>query len=223
MWLVMMLLTLVGTAPLRLLDLADAPIGQGVPAAWKVRSVRGQRPPEIEVRNDGDGPVLRMHGTGRAAWFYHELSEALPESIGKLHWSWRVLQAPAMADLRVEALDDSPIRVYVVFGKPGWFGGSARILFYSYGNAEPANVDRPSFGSDRLRVIRLDGVAEQRRWLEHAVEPFADYRRIWHRAPPPITAVGVMQDTDQTRGAASAELRRLDWIPGEASERRAAP
>lgn len=209
----MLLLLSLAYEPVRILDLARAPLREGVPAGWDVRAVRGQAAPIIEVANDGDGAVLRVRGAGRAAWFYRELKPELADSGGALRWSWRVLEAPARADLRTEPLDDSPLRVYVVFGKPGIFSRSARIIFYSFGNDEPPDYERASFGSGKLHVIRVDGSAERGRWREHSVVPFADYRRIWKRQPPPITAVGVMQDTDQTRAQATAELRRLEWVP----------
>ncbi|MGH7702855.1 MAG: DUF3047 domain-containing protein [Gemmatimonadales bacterium] len=208
------LLLLLGQAgaPLDILRLAEAAPGAGVPPGWKVRPVRGQIVPDTEIRGEGDGPVFRVTGAGRAAWFYRELSPRLPEAAGSLHWSWRVLEAPAGTDLRAKQTDDSPIRVYVVFGKPGGlFGGSGRIIFYTYGNSEPPDYSGASLVGDKLHVIRVDGAAERGVWQEHGVEPFADYRRIWHRNPPPITAIGVMQDTDQTRAMAAAELRRLEW------------
>lgn len=198
--------------PTDLLHLAQARVGPGVPEGWKVRAVRGQRAPDIEVSNDGDGPILRIQGAGRAAWFYRELSPRLAESDGRLRWAWRVLEAPADADLRSEPLDDSPIRLYVVFGTPGVFGKAARIIFYTFGNAEPAGFERASLVSDKLYVIRVAGSGDRGEWREHDVDPFADYRRIWQRVPPAITAVGVMQDTDQTRAQATAEIRRLEWV-----------
>ena len=188
-----------------------------------MRSVRGQRAPDTEVRNDGDGALLRIHGAGRAAWFFRELRQPLVETSGALHWSWRVLEAPAGADLRTPQRDDSPIRVFVVFGKPGLFGNSARIIFYTFGNTEPAGFEHASVGSDKLYVIRADGANEREFWQEHATDPFADYRRIWRRAPPAITAVGVMQDTDQTHSPATAELRRLAWVAAGEPIRRTTP
>ncbi len=210
---VMLLLVLVVSEPISILNLVGAPLGAGVPSGWKVRAVRGQKAPETEVRSDGEGAVLRVHGAGRAAWFYREVAPALAESMGTLRWTWRVLDAPATADMRTEALDDSPIRVYVVFGKPGVFGNKARIIFYSYGNGEQAGYSRRSFSSDKLHVIRVDGVAERTQWREHVVYPFTDYTRIWKRSPPAITAIGIMQDTDQTRAQATAEIRQLEWLP----------
>ena len=155
--------------------------------------------------------MLRLSGAGRAAWFYRQLSPELAESSGSLDWSWRVIEAPPDADLRAKDTDDSPIRIYVVFGKPGLFSRAGRIIFYTFGNVEPRDFSQPGHGSDKLHVIRVDGADERRVWRDHRVDPFADYRRIWHRDPPPITAIGVMQDTDQTGERAVAELRRLEW------------
>ncbi|MEP6509607.1 MAG: hypothetical protein ABJC63_15380, partial [Gemmatimonadales bacterium] len=74
------LLASVLTQPLDLLSLANAPRRAGPPPGWKVRNIRGQDAPEIEIRNDAEGPVLRVQGAGRAAWFYNELATQLKES-----------------------------------------------------------------------------------------------------------------------------------------------
>lgn len=198
--------------PRMILSLAESPVGAGTPPGWSTRAVRGQRAPDIEVRISGGERVLRVQGAGRAAWFYRELSPALPVERGRLHWSWRVIDAPTTADLRSEKTDDSPLRVFVTFGKPGLFGRSARVIFYTYGNGEPPGFERASHASNRLHVVRVDGAAERGQWREHAVSPFDDYERIWGRTPPPITAIGIMQDTDQTGAVAIAELRRLEWV-----------
>ena len=207
------LVALALSGPVDFLALTTARVGAGIPSGWKIRSVRGQDAPAVEIRNDGEGPVLRIQGASRAAWFYRELASELPEGPGTLQWSWRVLEAPVTADLRNDKLDDSPIRVFVVFGHPGFLRRSARIIFYTFGNGEPSGYERESAASDKLHVIRVDGAAERASWREHTVDPFADFRRIWAKAPPAITAVGVMQDTDQTRAQATAELRRLAWVP----------
>ncbi|MGI9040503.1 MAG: DUF3047 domain-containing protein [Gemmatimonadales bacterium] len=210
LWLVFPLLR---GEPLAILDLTDAPLGAGLPPGWMVRAVRGQVAPETEIRNDGDGPVIRISGAERAAWFFREFASPIAETPGRVRWSWRVLEAPDGADLREQGADDSPVRVYVVFGKPGRiFGGSGRIIFYTYGNGEPSGYARASYQSGKLYVMRVDGATEEGRWHDHGADPFAGYRRIWRRDPPAITAIGVMQDTDQTGAKAVAELRRLEWV-----------
>jgi len=194
-----------------LLQLEQAEPGPGTPPGWQVRSVKGLPVPDLEIRDDGLDRVLRISGTGRAAWLYRDLrSEDLPEDRA-LRWSWRVLEAPSTADLATERADDSPIRVYVVFGNPGaLFGGSGRIIFYSFGNQEPEGYAGPSHQSGRIHIVRVDGAQQRGAWQEHVVHPANDYRRFWRRTPPPITAIGLMQDTDQTGRRAVAELRHLE-------------
>jgi hypothetical protein len=125
-----------------------------------------------------------------------------------------VLEAPDSADLRQK--NDSPIRVLVAFAKPdGVLDGSGRVILYSFGNTEPDDYQPAGDLSNVLQEIRVDGARERGAWRDHTVRPFADYRRIWQRDPPPIVAFGVMQDTDQTGSRAVAELRRLVWITEE--------
>ena len=53
--------------------------------------------------------------------------------------------------------------------------------------------------------------AARARWNDLTMNPSADYRRIRGSNAPAITAIGVMQDTEQTGAPAVAELRRLEW------------
>jgi hypothetical protein len=104
------------------------------------------------------------------------------------------------------------MRVFVVFGGArGKFGRSGRIIFYSVGGREPAGYDGPSHAGDRFHIVRVTGMEGDPGWRDHRVSPFADYRRVWRGEPPPITAIGLMQDSDQTRSTAIAEIRTLTW------------
>ncbi len=204
------------TQPIVVLALSATPLGPGLPDGWEVRAVRGQAAPSSEVRNEDGAVMLRIQGAGRAAWFQRKLPTVIAEAPGTLSWSWRVLESPRDADLRQKETDDSPIRIYVVFGTPNALSRSARVIFYTYGTDEPLGYARASHVSDRLHVVRRDGRSENGSWQDHEVDPFADYRRIWRRDPPPISLIGLMQDTDQTKALAVADLRRLEWVPSDA-------
>lgn len=194
-----------------MLDLDHANPGPGIPPGWQIRPVRGRKSPAVEIVERGSERMIRLEGAGRAAWLHRDLRGSTAPG-DSLRWSWRVLAAPDSADLRFAALDDSPIRLYVIFGNPrSLFGGSGRIIFYSVGNREPEGYLGPSHVSDRIHVIRVDGRGERGVWRDHAVDPRADYRRIWGRSPPAITGIGLMQDTDQTGARAIAEVRRIEW------------
>lgn len=197
-----------------LLRIDRATLGSGGLDGWELRPVKGAAAPRIEIREVGGARVLRVSGAGAAGWFHRRLSPKIEEQPGTLRWSWRVLRAPAGADLRIKDRDDAPIRIFVVFGNPrSLFGGSGRIVFYTWGNGEPEGLaPRPSFVSGRMQIVRQAGKSDLGpRWREETVHPFDDYRRFWKREPPPITAVGIMQDTDMTHAMAVAELRELTW------------
>ncbi|MGH7525831.1 MAG: DUF3047 domain-containing protein [Gemmatimonadales bacterium] len=198
------------------LDLGSAALGAGVPAEWEVRPVRGYPAPTLTITDAGGVRALRIAGSGSAAFVYRELDRPIREVSGSLKWTWRVLRTPKGADLRSPETDDAGLRVFVVFGKPGGlFGGSGRVVFYTWGNTEPIGLSQPSFASGRIQIVRVAGAEDvEDGWREEIVDPFADYRRFWNRNPPPITRVGIMQDTDMTKSPASAELSSLIWETG---------
>ncbi len=211
LWSWFLLLSLGG--PQDFLNLDRATLGSGGLDGWELRPVKGATMPRIEVREVGGDRVLRVSGADAAGWFHRRLAPPIEERPGTLQWSWRVLRSPAEADLRSRERDDAPLRIFVVFGNPrSLFGGSGRIVFYTWGNREPEGLTQPSFVSGRMQIVRMAGTPEVGpHWRDEVVHPFDDYRRFWKREPPPITAVGVMQDTDMTGGGAVAELRELSW------------
>lgn len=196
-----------------LLDVTNAPIGAGLPGSWQTRAVKGFELPSVEVAaGDLDTRIVRISGAGRAGWLHRDLRRTPPLAGDSLRWSWRVLEAPALRDLMQKERDDAPIRLYVVFGNPQkLFGGSGRIIFYTFGNREPAGYERTSHVSSRMQIVTVDGARDIGAWRDHAVDPAADYQRIWGKTAPKVTAVGLMQDTDQTGERATAEVRSMSW------------
>lgn len=214
MWTLVLAAALVSQPATDLLGLAGSPPGADLPPGWRVRAVSGVPEPDFSIRELAEGRSLRVEGRGAAAWAYHELETPLAGEEGRLRWSWRTLEAPRGADLDHPGRDDAALRVYVVFGSPGPFG-RARAIFYSWdGRASPAR-ERPAFESARMAVVPVvERGARGDRWRSESVQPFRDYRRFWGGEPPPIRAVGVMQDTDDTGSSAAAELRALVWDRG---------
>ncbi len=197
-----------GHAPdVDLFALTAATPGAALPAGWATRAVRGQRLPVSRIVDTSGIRYMRVSGLGQAGWFVRELPVPLIASAGRLHWMWRAPVAPHGADVAAPATDDAAVRVFVVFGRHGRFERRPRVLFYTLADGDPA-PDRP----DSPFGVRIAGrPALARDWMRAAGDPFLDYRRIWGDSPPPIVAVGVMQDTDQTRSAAIGDVMSLHW------------
>ncbi len=195
-----------------LIRLDGAPLGEGLPAGWKVRRVSGSPSPLFSVREQDGRRMVRVEGMA-AAWAHRQLGSPIHPGEGILRWSWRVLQLPEGADIRLPHKDDAALRVYVVFGKNSrLLARGNRVIFYTWGNAEPDGLILKGFVSEKIRIVRVAGAMEaDGEWREQEAEPFKDYQRFWNREPPAISAVGLMQDTDMTGGKAISELRLLAW------------
>jgi len=190
-----------------LFALASARPKAALPPGWQTRPVRGQRLPMSRIIDTSGIRYMRLSGQGQAGWFVRELPAPLVGSAGRLHWTWRAPLAPHGASVAAPATDDAALRVFVVFGRHGRLVQRPRVLFYSLADGEPAPDRRDSpFG------VRIAGRPELARdWIGVSADPFLDYRRIWGSAPPQIVAIGVMQDTDQTRSAAIGDVMNLHW------------
>ena len=199
---------------IELLGLATAPAGAALPSGWVTRAVRGQRLPKSQIIDSSDSRYLRLSGAGHAGWFVRELPVPLfAASPGALQWTWRATLAPLGADVGAAATDDATLRVFVVFARHGRFALKPRAIFYTLADGVPARdrTDAP-FG------VRIAGSpARARDWVRASADPFSDYRAIWGDSPPPIVAIGVMQDTDQTRTPAIGDILTLYWRHGHAA------
>ena len=198
-----------------LLGLATAKAGTALPDGWAVRAVRGQRMPMSQIIDTSGSHYLRLSGAGQAGWFVRELAAPLVPSAGRLQWTWRTPLVPLHADVGTPATDDAALRVFVVFGRHGRFTWKPRVLFYTLADGTPAADRRDSpFG------VRMAGrPASAREWVRGSADPFSDYHAIWGDQAPSIVAIGVMQDTDQTRSPAIGDIMNIYWRRDDAVHR----
>lgn len=192
-----------------LLRLSERHAGDVLPAAWRVRAVRGQKAPSSQIVDSAGTRYLRIAGTSRAAWFVHELT--MPLAIGgRLSWRWRAPLSPVGASLDAAGTDDAALRVFVVFARRSKLERIPRALFYTLAEGMPPHV-APGPRRPPLASLVVGTPALTTDWQFVSVDPVGDHRRLWHTDAPRIVAIGVMQDTDQTRGAAIGDLMDLQW------------
>lgn len=197
-----------------LLALWSAVPHAALPSGWATRAVRGQRLPMTRIVDTSGIRYMRVSGQGKAGWFVRELPQPLSAIAGQLHWTWRAPLTPLGANVAAPATDDAVLRVFVVFSRHTWLDRRPRVLFYTLADGDPApdRADSP-FG------VRIAGrPALTRDWSGASADPFQDYRRIWGGDPKAIVAIGVMQDTDQTRSAAIGDVMNLHWRSPHAAQ-----
>ncbi|MFO1330776.1 MAG: DUF3047 domain-containing protein [Rubrivivax sp.] len=202
--------------------------GERIDARWRVATLPAQKPPvtrfepapvdgrtALRVVVDGSYGNLVLDTPGRPA----------PRRVG---WRWRVDQPNAQADLRRKGGDDSAIKLCLSFDLPldqvpfverqllrmarATSGQDlpAATLCWAFGHDEPVDQVIENPFSRRVRTLVLRGRADGNgRWLAESRDVAADWRRAFGDEaprPPPLLALGVAGDGDNT-GA-----RSLAWL-----------
>ena len=173
---------------------------------------------------DADAPWLRAESACAASARITPLDDVDLTATPILRWRWRVDEGLDVEDERTRSGDDFAARVYVMFRfepeRAGWWArmrhglgraaydleppGTALSLVWSSREPEGASWRSPHGDESAMLVVANDARRERGRWHDPSVDLEAAYRRAFGQDPPPLLALGVMTDTDDTCGRARA-------------------
>jgi hypothetical protein len=211
-----------GDAPTLVTAFSAASPGAALPAPWTRTPIRGvDRATEYALVDDGGTTVLRADAQASAAAVVHKLQAPAPAAL--LQWRWKVSGVLKSSDPATKEGDDYAARVYVMFDYPLEklrFGDRMRLrlarvffdpevpaaaLCYVWDSRLPAGTVLASPYTDRVRIIVVaSGAKKAGRWQAVERDVRADFRRAFGEEPPPVSAVAVATDTDNTREKATA-------------------
>jgi hypothetical protein len=140
-----------------------------------------------------------------------------------LRWRWKISNLIETADLRSKDGDDFPARIYVMFdyplGKLPFVERNklrlARALFdpnlpaatlcYVWDSKASTGTIASSAYTDRVKVIVVEsGPARIRQWVDVERNIARDFRMAFGEDAPPVSAIAVATDTDNTGTFATA-------------------
>ena len=200
-------------------------------SAWQPVGLPQQSLPRTRYTSVAlDGlPALRLSAEGSYGHLLHAWPAGQP--LGRLQWQWRLDQPNPAADLRQKAGDDSPVKVCVLFDAPldsvpfverqllrlararSGQDLPAATLCYVWDSRLPAGSVLDNAYTRRMRLIVLRGPdSPTGQWLSESVDVAADAQRLFGsewRQLPPVQAVLVGADADNTRGRSLAHVRAL--------------
>lgn len=182
--------------------------GAGPPPGWRVWTFqRIAVRTRYELIGQAGTVVLRAESRAGASGLLRPLA-ADPRRTPALAWRWQATALPRGADLRRRAGDDCAARLFVLFeGKTA--------LAYAWATGLPAGTELPNAYTRRVRTLVVDsGSAGLGRWRAHRRDLVRDYRRAFGADPPPIEAVALMTDADDTRSHAAALYGDIALLPG---------
>ena len=196
---------------------SDGSPGETLPQGWRPWTLsRFKKPTQYQLVSQDGRTVVKASAHASASGLVYPI-EVDPRAYPLLSWRWKVNELIARADNTKKHAEDSPVRVVVSFaGDLDRLPLNERIFFdnirlltgqpmpyatlmYIWENRAPKDTVIPSLHTARVRMI----VAESGRdklgnWQEVTRNVYEDYRRAFGEAPGPITAIGIMTDTDNT-------------------------
>ncbi len=195
--------------------------GEVLPQGWKpYRLGKSAKETRYRLVKLEDRTVLEAHAEQSVSAIAHEL-RADAHRTPWLSFSWRTERLIEQADMRTKAGDDYPARVYVIFDydiarMPFAERMKLRIARAIWGEQVPAAAlcyvwePRQPVGhagwspyTDRLRMIVAEsGAARIGRWVSIERNVAEDFRAAFGEDAPPISAIVVAADTDNTASEA---------------------
>ena len=157
-----------------------------------------------------------------------------PEATPVLEWRWKVSNVFENGDARTKAGDDYPARIYVAFAfepeRAGFFERAKRsaagvfydeeipgtALNYIWANRLQQGAIVPNPFSEETQMIAVTSGGDQAgEWVKVRRNIVEDYQAAFGRKPPAIIGIGIMSDSDNTGGSATAwygdiQLRAVD-------------
>ncbi len=204
--------------------------GAALPAGWTPLAAANIKVhTRYSLVDDNGVTVLRADSQSGASGLSLSL-RIDPGELPWLRWRWNISNIIGATDLRSKAGDDFPARVYVMFDYPleklPFFERNklrlARALFdphlpaatlcYVWDGKAPAGTIASSAYTDRVKVIVVEsGSARVKQWVDVERNIARDFRAAFGEEAPPVSAIAVATDTDNTGTSAIAHFGDISF------------
>lgn len=201
---------------------------------WQLSGLPDNKAPRsmFEAINLNGEAVLALRTQASYGVLTHAWRGPAPPS---LSWRWRLEQPLAAADIKTKAGDDAALKVCVMLDQPladipllqrsvlalarsvsGQNLPSA-TLCYLWDSRYPAGTTGPNPYSARVRYMVLNGAeAASGQWVSQRRNIAADFALLFGQESPilpPVSAVAVGADSDNTQGSSLGYVAQLRWLP----------
>ena len=189
-------------------------------AGWRAIAMPLLTPARFSLGPDGALEILAESAVG---WLWRPVS-GKASFAGRAEWSWLVVEGVGPSDLSQQGGDDRAMAVYFVFSKEQGpitnplaqlTGGSAHALVYVFGgkHSRGSLVTSPHLQARGRFIVLRPADSSRNQWFSEKINLAEDYARVFGPNKPPIVAVAVSSDSDDTRGRNLVRLRDLSVTP----------
>ncbi len=213
-------------------------MGAQLGAGWRVVTLPQQKPPITRFAAERAGGRLAVRIDADASYgnLVHEPAAGSRQDLPRhLAWSWRLQTPNPAVDLTSKAGDDLPAKVCLSFDQPlsrvpfferqlmrmararSGENLSAATLCWVWGGVSAHETSLANPFTRRVRYIVLrNNTDPANTWFEEKRDVAADFMRAFGdeaSAPPPLAALIVGGDADNTGAHSVAHVSDLRWLP----------
>jgi len=173
-----------------------------------------------KIGKEGNNYFLKARVKTDSAIIAKEFSYNLKE-FPILSWKWRALKLPKGGDERYKSSGDSVAGIYIIFPsliKPENLKNSwglkipipdhlkPECVKYVWSSSLPKGTVTKSPYSSKTKIIVLEnGDSSSTKWVTEEVNVYEDYKRLFHKEPDEVRAIGILTDADDTSSEAMAD------------------
>ena len=136
-----------------------------------------------------------------------------------LSWRWRALKLPDGGDERYKSSGDSVAGIYIIFPslfKPERFRNrwwikvpvpdslKPECIKYVWSSSLSKGTVTESPYAKKTKIIVLEN-SPLGQWITEEVNVYEDYKRLFHKEPDEVRAIGILTDADDTSSEAMAD------------------
>ena len=179
------------------------------PSDWK--KIQG-RADIYTVKVESGNAYLAARADQSAGMIVTE-AKVSPKDFPKLKWRWRAKYFPTGADETGQhGRNDCAASVYVIFdkGMTKYTKDTLRYVWSAYSHPRGMTLKKKDY---IFYVIRENRETPLDQWVEEEVNFQEDYRKLFGKEPPPVLAIGVQSDSDDTKTSSWADYDDFVLLP----------
>ena len=200
-------------------------------ATWQHRAFPGKKQTDYHATLHEGRHAVRSESSA-AASMLRKAVRVEAADLGQVSFSWKVPALITGADMMQAHSDDSPVRLVLAFeGDRSKFSVKNAMLselsltltgeplpyatlMYVWGTDRAPGSIIEGHRTDRIRKLVLESGPQQLgRWLDYERDIKADFEQAFGEAPGALVGIGIMTDTDNTRGQALAWYGPISLVP----------
>jgi len=208
---------------IKVADFSGESEGNSTPGGWEIMSFKGiEKHSEYFLIKENGTTVLKAVSHSSASGIVKKI-KIDPSEYPIIRWRWKVQNVYRRGNVRTKQGDDYPARIYITFNyNPKDLSIFEKLKYETakaiYGEYPPGGAVTYIWGSnaskglsisnpytDRVLMIVVEsGKDHLNKWITEERNIYDDYLKAFGKAPPPISGVAIMTDSDNTGESAVA-------------------